>query len=114
MHELSLAQDILQAALTEAKKAGGRRIKEIHVKVRESIHHTEDYSLETCLEAIAKGTIAEGAEMKIVVVSPTLRCKECDFTFLAQESTLICPHCRSGELEELDAEEIDLECNFAE
>jgi len=114
MHELSLVQGILQAALDEAEKAGGRRIMEIHAKVRESGHHMEAYSLQTLLEVIAKDTIAEGAEMKIEVVPPTLRCKECDFTFLAQKSTLICPHCRSGKLEELDAEEIDLECNFAE
>ena len=114
MHELSLVQGILQAALDEAEKASGRRIKEIHAKVRESGHHMEAYSLQTLLEVIAKGTIAEGAEMKIVVVPPTLRCKECDFTFLAQANTLVCPHCRSGKLEELDAEESDLECNFAE
>ena len=114
MHELSLAQDILQVVLNEAEKAGGKRVREIHAKVRESFNHMEDYSLETCLEAIAKGTIAEGAEMKIELIPPTLRCKECDFTFLAQESVLVCPRCRSGKLEELDAEEIDLECNFAE
>lgn len=114
MHELSLAQGILQAVLEEAQKAGGKRIKKIHAKVRESIHHMEDYSLETCLEAIAKGTIAEGAEIGIELIPPTLRCKECDFTFLAQENTLVCPRCRSGKLEELDAEEINLECNFAE
>lgn len=62
MHELSLAQDILQAVLNEAVKAGGKRVKEIHAKVRESIHHMEDYSLETCLETLTKDTIAEGAE----------------------------------------------------
>jgi len=114
MHELSLAQEILKAVLDEAEKAGSKRIKEIHARVRESIHHMEDGSLETCLEAIAKGTIAEGAEIGIKLIPPTLRCQECDFTFSAQESTLVCPHCRSGKLEELDAEEIDLECNFVE
>jgi hydrogenase nickel incorporation protein HypA/HybF len=114
LHELSIAQDILQAVLSEAQKAGGKRIEGIHVKARESIHHMEDYSLETCLEAIAKGTIAEGVKIEIELIPPTLRCKECDFTFLAQGSTLLCPRCRSGKLEELDAEKIDLECNFAE
>lgn len=112
MHELSLAQDILKAVLNEAEKAGGKRIREINVRVRESVHHMEDGSLDTCLEAIAKGTAAEGAEIVIGLLPPTLRCKECDFTFSAQESTLFCPHCRSAKLEELDAEEIELECSF--
>jgi len=114
MHELSLVQGILQAALDEAQKVGGKRIREIHAKVRESGHPMEAYSLQILLETIAKNTIAEGATIRIEVIPLTLRCKECDFTFLAQSSTLVCPHCRSGKLEELDAEELDLECNFAE
>lgn len=114
MHELSLAQEILKAVLNEAEKVGSKRIRGISVRVRESIHHMEDGSLETCLEAIAKGTVAEGAEIGIELIPPTLKCKGCDFTFSAQESILVCPHCRSSKLEELDAEEIDLECNFVE
>jgi len=114
MHELSLAQDILKAVLDEAEKAGGKRVTEIRATVRESIHHMEDLALDTCLDAIARGTIAEGAKIKIELIPPTLRCRECDFTFTARESTLICPHCRGSKLEELDAEEIDLDCNFAE
>ena len=62
----------------------------------------------------AKGTAAEGAQMRIEVIAPTLRCKECDTTFLGHGSTLFCPQCLGGRLEELDAEKIDLECDFAE
>ena len=114
MHELSLVQGILQAVLNEAKRADGRRIKEIHATVRESGHPMEADALQTLLEMIAKGTIAEGAEMRITAIPPTLRCKECDFTFPVQGQALLCPQCRSGRLEELDAEKIDLECSFAE
>ncbi|MFC2044305.1 hydrogenase/urease maturation nickel metallochaperone HypA, partial [Chloroflexota bacterium] len=83
-------------------------------KVRESVHPMEADSLQTLLKMIAKGTIAQEAKMRIEIIPPTLKCKECDFSFLAQESVLVCPRCRSGKLEELDTEEIDLECNFAE
>ncbi len=110
MHELSLAQSILQAALDEAQTVSAKRIKGIHAKVRQSSHHIEDTSsLEFCLEAVTKGTIAEGAEMRIEFIPSTLRCKECDFTFPAQGSMLVCPRCRGGKLEELDAEEVYLE-----
>ena len=110
MHELSIAQSILQAALDEARRVGGKRIRQIHATVREPSHHIEDpSSLEFCLQAIAEGTIAEGAEIGIELIPPTLRCKECDFNFLAEGSILFCPRCRGGKLEELDAEEIRLE-----
>ncbi len=110
MHELLLAQGILQAALDEVQKVGGKRIREIHAKVRRSSHHTEDASsLEFCLGAVTKGTIAEGAEMRIEFIPSTLRCKECDFTFLAQGSTLVCPRCKGRKLEDLDTDEVYLE-----
>ncbi|MFC2007395.1 hydrogenase maturation nickel metallochaperone HypA [Chloroflexota bacterium] len=112
MHELSLVQDILQASLDEAGKAGNKRIRQIHARVRESGYPMEANSLQALLETIAKGTVAEGAEMEIELIPPTLRCKECDFNFLYQANTLVCPQCRSSKLEELENEEIDLECSF--
>ena len=113
MHELSLMQDILKAALDEAKKADSKRIAEIHARVRESGHPMEADALQSMLETLAKGTIAEGAKMRVTVIPPTLRCKECGATFSAQDHTLLCLHCKSAKLEELDADKIDLECNFA-
>ena len=82
MHELSLVQSILQAALNEAEKAGGKHIEEIRAKVRESGHPMEAGSLQALLEMIAKGTIAQEAKISIEVISPTLKCKECDFIFI--------------------------------
>jgi len=112
MHELSLIQDILQASLDEASKAGNKSIRKIHAMVRESGHPMEAHSLQALLETIAKGTVAEGAEVEIELISPTLLCKECDFNFLYQANAVVCPRCRSSKLEELDNEEIDLEWSF--
>ena len=118
MHELSLAQSILQAVLDESQKAGGKRIKEISAKVRDSSHHMADNpldsALKSCLELITKDTAAEGAEINIELVHPTLICTECHFTFPAQGSVPLCPCCQSSKLEELDTEEIELECSFME
>ena len=114
MHEISLVQSILKAALDEAQKAEGKRISKIHARIRESGHPMEASALESLLEMLAKGTAAEGAKMHIEVIPPTLRCKDCATTFLAKGSTLLCPNCQSTKLEMLDAEETDLECNFTE
>lgn len=66
MHSLAIAQGILQAALAEAEKYGGRRIKAINVKIGDE-HFTESDSIQFCLEAMAKGTVAEGAQIKVEV-----------------------------------------------
>ena len=118
MHELSLAQHILQAVLEESQKAGGKHIKEIHARVRDSSHHMEgnplDNALKSCLELITKDTVAAEAEINIELIHPTLRCKECDYTFSFRSGTLFCPRCQSGKLEEIDTKDIELECNFVE
>jgi len=114
MHELSLMEGILKAALDEAKKAETRSIKEISARIRETGHPMDAHSLQSLLEELSKGTAAEGAKITIEVIPPTLQCQECNATFTAQLGTLLCPHCHSSKLKSVDAEEIDLECNFTE
>ena len=74
MHELSLAKNILDAALGQA---GSRRITLIRVKERESGHPMEPSALEGLIKTIAKSTAAEGAEVRVEMEPPTLRCAKC-------------------------------------
>ncbi len=67
MHSLSMAQDILQAALKEAEKHEAKHIKTISVKVAGE-DFVESDSLQFCLEATSEGTIAEGARIEIELV----------------------------------------------
>jgi len=70
MHSLSMAQDILRASLDEAQKHKGKRIKAISVKIADE-DFGEFESLRFCLEGLSKGTIAEGALIKIELMSVT-------------------------------------------
>ena len=62
MHSLAMAQDILDAALIETAKHDAKKIRAISVKIGDG-HFAECDSLQFCLEAAAKGTIAEGAQI---------------------------------------------------
>jgi hydrogenase nickel incorporation protein HypA/HybF len=62
-----MAEDILQAALVEAEKYHAKCIKTISVKIGDE-DFVESDSLQFCLEATAKGTIAEGASIEIELV----------------------------------------------
>lgn len=113
MHELSLAQGIMEAALGEAEKAGSKRISRIRVSVK-SDHSREDASLQFLLEAVAKGTIADGALITTEIIPPTLKCKDCGFQFVMAGTPLACPRCQGARLEEIDADKVELECDFGE
>ena len=108
MHEFSIAQGILETALTEAEKNNGKRICALGVKLGRASHIEPD-SLEFCLRAAAKGTIAEKARIEIKPSEPTARCKECGHTFSAQGDGLSCSNCGSENLEVLTGGEVFLE-----
>lgn len=67
MHSLAMAENILKAALNEAVNHQGKHIKAIFVKIAQE-DFTESDSLQFCLEAMTKGTVAEGARVEIELV----------------------------------------------
>jgi len=92
MHSLAMAQDILEAALSEAKKHNAKHIKAIRVKIGDG-HFAESDSLQFCLEAVTNWTIAEGARIEIELVGTTARCRECALVFSVEDHLPICPRC---------------------
>ena len=76
MHSLAMAQDILDTALAESKKLDGKRVKVISVKIGEE-HFAESDSLQFCLEAMAKGTVAEGSRIEVELAAPNAMLGEC-------------------------------------
>ena len=105
MHSLAMAQDILEAALSEAAKHSAKHVKAINVKIGDD-HFIESDSLRFCLEAAAKGTIAEGARVEIEPMVTNVRCPKCDVVFFPFEAHLtICPRCGNRNLETLIGKE---------
>jgi len=64
MHELYAAQSILERALEEAAKQAASRVAVIYVKLGPGGHIARE-RLEFCLQAAAKGTIAEDARVQV-------------------------------------------------
>ena len=104
MHSLAMAQDILEAALTEAEKHNAKHIKAISVKIGDK-HFTESDSLQFCLEAAAKGTIAEEARIEVELMGTTAKCLKCGLVFPVEAHLPICPRCGNRNPEILTVEE---------
>ena len=64
MHSLAMAESILNIVLSEAEKHQGKRIESIRINL-DTHDFTEADSLRFCFEAMAVGTIAEGAKLKV-------------------------------------------------
>lgn len=99
MHELSVAQGIVSAALPYAKG----RVKEVHIAVGE-LTHVNPEQLAFAFEIASKGTPLEGAALKTRIIEARLRCVRCG----REGKSFTCSSCGSA-MEVLSGEELLLE-----
>lgn len=80
MHELSAAISIVQTLLKVARERSVRKIKAVRLEVGDLTLLNPD-QLRFCFEVAARGTLAEGAELRIERKPTVLRCQKCNRVF---------------------------------
>ena len=98
MHELSLGRDIVAALKTAAAGHGYRRIHRAQVGVG-SLRDMDGATLRACLDMVAPGSIAEGAELDIAERLAAAHCYNCDTEVLVRRRADVCPCCGSFRLQ---------------
>lgn len=76
MHELSIAQSLVELVSDHAAREGAGRVRTIHVRLGELSGFRR--ALYFCFDRVAKGTICEHARLAIEDVPLTVRCDHCD------------------------------------
>lgn len=112
MHELSIAQSILEIVehhLPPGKNAG---VKSVRLKIGDLAAVVPD-SLEFCFSAITIGGPLEGARLDIEHIPVMGECRNCGERSIVKDDIFVCPFCRSGNLaivtgRELQVTEIEL------
>ncbi len=92
MHELSIAQSILEIALSRARAEGAARVLSVRVAVG-ALTSFVDESLRFYWGTIAEGTAAAGSEIEFVHVDGRLRCLSCEREFTTKTAVFECPDC---------------------
>jgi len=105
LHELGIAQSIVEIAEKNANQQGARKVLEVTVEVG-ALSGVMAESLEFCFEACCSDTLLEGCALKIEPVPARARCRECH-----QEYNIInyfdsCPACNSPVSDMLSGEEL--------
>lgn len=106
MHEMSIAEGILDIVMQETAKSGGTDVKEIGILLGE-LSGVETEALSFCWESIARGTVAAGAKLKIKRVPLTGRCYSCGNEQLIRNYNFVC-QC-GGQLEVVKGRELQVE-----
>jgi hydrogenase nickel incorporation protein HypA/HybF len=94
MHELSVAQSILDITVAKARAEGATRIQSIRVTIG-ALTTYMDESLRFYWDSITEGTPAEGSTIEFTRVEGRLLCLCCSTEFATNDPEFQCPKCGS-------------------
>lgn len=108
MHEMSIAQSVLDIILQESRNHKVNRVLSVALKVGE-LSAVAAESLRFCFELVSQGTVVEGARLDIERVQVTCRCRGCGSDFAVKELVFSCPACGQTGVDMLSGRELSVE-----
>lgn len=113
MHEMSLAEGVLQLVEETAQREKAQRVKLVVLEIGR-LSSVEPDALKFCFEAVTHGSIAQHAALEIINVPGAGWCMPCAQTVPMTESFGACPKCGSYQVQptegtEMRVKEIEIE-----
>lgn len=107
MHELSIANSILEAARAEAARRPGARLVKVGVRVGE-LSGVEPDALSFSFEALVRGSDLEPLALEIETCPRRQRCSLCGRIFRVVDFDLCCPDCGAFESRCISGDELEM------
>jgi len=95
MHELPITESILKIVLKHAEMQSVRKVMVIHLQIGR-LSDLEDDWIQRYFDYLSKGTIAQGARLKIERTPVMIQCNACRTSYEADAKRLgdhACPAC---------------------
>ena len=92
MHEMSLAESVLQICEDHARRAGAQKVIRVTVEIGD-LSHVEPEALAFCFAAVVVNTPLSGAPLEIVRVPGQAWCDDCEKDVRATSLLDACPLC---------------------
>jgi hydrogenase nickel incorporation protein HypA/HybF len=94
MHEMALAESVLQIIEDYAMKQRFTRVKSVCIEIG-ALSGVELEALRFCFDAVTRGSLAQGAQLQIIDVPGSGWCMQCGTTVAMEERYSACPRCQS-------------------
>jgi hydrogenase nickel incorporation protein HypA/HybF len=107
MHEMSLAEGMLQIVDETARNNGAAKVTAVRLELG-ALSHVEVDALRFCFDAVARGGVAEGARLEIVTTPGRAWCMPCGDTVELARLGDACPRCGGYQLQVTQGEEMRL------
>jgi hydrogenase nickel incorporation protein HypA/HybF len=108
MHELSIAESILEAVRKELTSRPGARPICVGLRIGELAAVDVD-SLKFCFEAVLKGTDWESLQLDARVCPQQRICKDCGIEFAVVDYNATCPACAGSNTRVTSGDELDFD-----
>lgn len=113
MHELGIAQNIIEIVNDQTKNFPDRKIKTVFVKIGKLTNVLND-SLLFGYDALIQSTPLAGSKLTIETVPAKIRCEDCGSETVIQDLAFCCERCQSASVKlvngmELTVSEIEIE-----
>jgi hydrogenase nickel insertion protein HypA len=95
MHELPITESILKIVLKHAQMNNASQVLTVHLQIGK-LSDIEDEWIQRYFDYLSKGTIAEGAKLKIERMPAMVKCNSCSNIYEAdiqKMGNLTCPAC---------------------
>jgi hydrogenase nickel incorporation protein HypA/HybF len=105
MHELSLAEAMLDIIKEQAKQDDFTRVTNVVLEIG-ALSHVEADAMSFCFDAVVAGTLAEGSKLEIVGIPATGKCPQCQKISNIQNLYDPCTHCGEFGLALIDGDQL--------
>jgi len=108
MHELSIAESILEAVRKELTSYPGARPMRVGLRIGQLAAVDVD-SLSFCFESVVRGTEWESLQLDARVCPQQRRCNDCGEEFAVVGYNSICPKCSGSHTKLISGDELDFD-----
>jgi len=105
MHEMAIAESMLEIVESTARSGAAARVSAIWLELG-ALSQVEPRALTFCFDAVARGSLAEGATLEIVTLPGEAWCMPCGGLVGLQRRGDPCPRCGSFQLEVVRGDEM--------
>ena len=107
VHELSIANSILEAVRKERERLNGARVSKVGVRIGE-LAGVAPEALSFGFEVLVKDTDLEPLALEIEFISRRHECSQCKHIFTVADYQLDCPACGATETRCIGGDELEL------
>jgi hydrogenase nickel incorporation protein HypA/HybF len=98
MHEMSLAEGVLQLIEDSARQQEFNRVTAVWLEIGQ-LAGVEVEAMKFCFDAVTRDSIADGARLEIIVTPGNGWCMQCSQTVALAEVYGACPMCGSHQVQ---------------